>query len=53
LPSIWRDFNGSDGAVSKQQVGKNPAAASCKKVESSEGLQFIGSFMAHGNILSD
>jgi hypothetical protein len=38
--TIRFNFNGADGAVSQEQIAKNPAARSCKKVDASESEQF-------------
>lgn len=45
LLAMGIDFDGPDGLVPKQCVGKYPAANACKKMESSELVQLMGSLM--------
>lgn len=46
--AVLSDFNCADRAVSEQDVGKDSSASACKKVESSEGLQLMGSLTQRG-----
>lgn len=40
--AVLSDLDGADGPVTEQEVCQEPAASSCKKVESSESVQLRG-----------